>query len=224
MLEASQRQNGQGSIIVWMVEDGRRYAETIKDLVCSHPRMLCEELFETAEEVLQALNERFAPDVILMDIGLPGMDGVTCVREIRQRTAGTHIIMLTVHQEMDTIFNAICAGASGYLLKGESNDQILKAIEDVTEGRSPINGQIARRVLDIFTQRFRQSWNHGLTDREMEVLQLLAEGLTKKQIADELYLATHTVDTHVRGIYDKLQVNSAVSAVVTAIKEGIIKI
>lgn len=214
---------GQQDLTIWVVEDNEDYRQTISDLINSRDGMDCARAFGSSEEVLAALNETFAPDVVLMDISLPGMSGIECVRRIKGISPATQIIMLTIHEDNDRIFNAICAGASGYLLKMSSVGKIFEAIEEVRSGGAAINAQVARRVLNMFTQLNAPGWDYQLTDREKETLELLVQGKTKKEISNALYLSYHTIDTHVRNIYTKLHVNSRSDAVAKALKERIVR-
>ncbi len=208
--------------IVWIVEDSEDYRQTIQDLINSRQGMRCTRTFSTCEDVLAALNQEFAPEIVLMDIGLPGMSGIECVRRLKALSPATHVIMLTIHEDNDRIFNALRAGASGYLLKMSPVHKIFEAIEEVSGGGAAMNAQVARRVLNMFTQLNAPRWDYQLTDREKEILQLLVEGKTKNQIADTLFLSFHTIDTHIRNIYTKMHVNSRTDAVTKALQERII--
>jgi DNA-binding NarL/FixJ family response regulator len=127
-----------------------------------------------------------------------------------------------VHQSNDRIFDAICAGASGYLLKSATGAEIVRALEDVLDGGAAMDGQIARRVLDMFTRMTKPQADYGLSDREHQILQLLVEGRTKQQIATQLFLSPHTIDGHVRNIYTKLHVNNRSGAVAKALREHLL--
>lgn len=207
---------------VWIVEDSDDYRQTIRDLIDSRSGYRCAHAFGACEEALAMLNKAFAPEMMLMDIGLPGMSGVEGVRRIKQISPSTQVVMLTIHEDNDTIFQALCAGATGYLLKMSPTQKIFEALEEVSRGGAPMNGQIARRVLNMFTQLTTPRWDYQLTDREKEILELLVGGRTKNQIADALFLSYHTVDTHLRNIYAKLHVNSRSDAVVKALRERLI--
>lgn len=214
--------SGSQDVTVWIVEDSADYRQTIQQLIENHPGMRCPRVFGSCEEVLSALNVEFAPEVILMDIGLPGMSGTEGVQRIKGITPATHVIMLTIHEDNDTIFRALCGGASGYLLKMSSTQKIFEAIEETCSGGAAMNGQIARRVLNMFKQLTTPRWDYQLTEREKEILQLLVDGQTKNQIADTLFLSYHTIDTHLRNIYSKLHVNSRSDAVVKALRERLL--
>ena len=153
------------------------------------------------------------------------MSGIDGTREIRSRAPGTRVIMLTVQEEDEKFFQAICAGASGYLLKPLPPERILAAIREVRSGAAPINGYIARKVLDMFS-RFgiapQEKDSYGLTPREREILSLVVDGLIMKEIAARLGLSYHTIDTHLRGIYEKLHVHSRAAVVAKTLRERIL--
>ena len=158
--------------------------------------------------------EILKPDVILMDIDMPESNGVDAVVEIRKKKTEVHIIMFTVFDDDENIFNAICAGASGYILK-KNIDQLPSAIDDVLDGGAPMNSSIAKRVLQ-FVSKTKVEKNkevETLTKRELEILELVVKGFSYKMVAAELYVATETVRTHIKKIYKKLQVNSATEAI-----------
>jgi DNA-binding NarL/FixJ family response regulator len=160
---------------------------------------------------------RQKPDVVLMDINLPKMSGIDCVRQLKGQLPGTHFIMLTVYEDADAIFKSLLAGAVGYLLKGRSGSsaQVLDAVRDATRGGSPLNSLIARKIVQHFHhQPAHLGVEHPLSMREREVLELLSTGLPYKEIADMLGVNIETVRKHCHNIYEKLQVNSRTEAVV----------
>jgi DNA-binding NarL/FixJ family response regulator len=165
------------------------------------------------------------PDVILMDIDMPGISGIEAVSEVKKQFPHVLTIMQTVFDDEERIFAAICSGASGYLLKGGSSHLILNSIKEVVDGGSPMSPGIARKVMKIVSQGGN---NPGpietirLTQREKDVLKELVEGKSYKMIADALQMAVPTVNTHIRNIYEKLQVNSIQQAVATAIRKGLV--
>lgn len=207
---------------VWLVEDNPLFRETIADLLNDTTHLRCALHFASCEEALAALEQDLLPEVILMDIGLPGMSGIEGVKRVKVLAPAVHVIMLTVHHDNEKIFQAICAGASGYLLKTASPADIIHAVEQVRQGGAPIDAQIARRVLDMFTWLATPRADYGLSARENEILQQLVNGLTKKQIAEHLFLSPHTIDGHIRNIYAKLQVHTRTGAVAKALKENLI--
>ena len=210
-------------IRVWLVEDDDLFRETIFHVVNFAEDMRCERAFGACEEALAALEQEDAPDVLLMDVGLPGLSGIEGVARVRERAPTTGVIMLTVHEDADRIFDALGAGATGYLLKPSSALQITDAIRSVRQGGAPINPQIARKVLDVFTRQQRPADDpYGLTARERETLQHLVDGLTYKEIAGRLFVSYHTIDMHVRNIYAKLHVCSRSKAVAKALRDRLL--
>jgi DNA-binding NarL/FixJ family response regulator len=179
----------------------------------------CPQHFSNSEDALTALAEGVLPDVVLVDVELPGMDGIEAVRRMKAISPSTRIIMLTVFDDHDKILKAICAGASGYLLKTSPVEKIVESIRDVHAGGAPMTPRVARSVLDMFGRLLVPQRDYGLTAREQKILELMTEGLIKKEIADQLSLSYHTVDTHLRNIYAKLHVNTRSGAVAKALKE-----
>ena len=210
------------SVSVWIVEDSEDYRETLRQLIDGETGLQCLNSFRTAEDMLAHANGHYLPEVILVDIGLPGMNGIDAVRQMRPISLGTSIVMLTIHEDNDSIFQALCAGASGYLAKTASGEEIIAAIWDVRSGGAAMSPQIARRVLNMFAQSNAPRFDYGLTDRETDVLNELVAGKTKKRIARDLFLSIHTVDTHLRSIYAKLHVNTQPAAGAKALSEKLI--
>jgi DNA-binding NarL/FixJ family response regulator len=170
----------------------------------------------SAENALEEI-PRQKPDVVLMDINLPKMSGIDCVRHLKGQLPGTHFIMLTVYEDADAIFKSLLAGAVGYLLKGRSGSgaQVLEAVRDASRGGSPLNSLIARKIVQHFHHQPTYSGaEHPLSMREREVLELLSKGLPYKEIADMLGVNIETVRKHCHNIYEKLQVSSRTEAVV----------
>ena len=208
---------------VWVIEDSALYRDTVSELIQQSERLRCAQTFADCEGALAILdNGQELPRLIVMDLSLPGIDGIDGIRGIRRRTPSIPVVMLTVHQSNDRIFEAICAGASGYLLKSATSDEILRGLENVLDGGAAINSQIARRVLDMFSRMATPQSDYGLSERERQILQLLVDGRTKVQIADQLFLSPHTIDGHVRNIYTKLHVNNRSGAVAKALREHLL--
>lgn len=159
----------------------------------------------------------FSPDVILMDIDMPGITGIEALKQLRQQHPDLAVIMLTVFEDNDHVFDAICAGASGYLLK-KNIDQIIASIKDVLDGGAPMTGSIARKVLQLFPKPAAPSSDNDyqLSVRENDLLQLLVKGYSYKMIADAMNISIETVRSHIKKIYRKLQVNSATEAIYKA--------
>jgi DNA-binding NarL/FixJ family response regulator len=206
-------------INVWLIEDNHSYRNTMARLLKQVPGLTCAHDFANSEDALQALANGAVPDVALVDVELPGMNGITAVRKMKSMSPATRIIMLTVFDDHEKIFKAVCAGASGYLLKTAPVETIVESIHEVYTGGAPMTPKVARSVLDMFGQFGTPQHDYGLTAREHKILELMTEGLIKKEIADRLSLSYHTVDTHLRNIYAKLHVNTRSGAVAKALKE-----
>lgn len=173
----------------------------------------CVQTFGNAETALAQIG-RTAVDVVLVDINLPRMNGIECVRKLKQLLPSLQILMLTVYEDSDKIFDSLLAGASGYLLKRTPKSEIIKAIANVHQGNSPMTGHIARKVVQYFHQRGADDQEIGkLSKREHEVLDRLAAGISYKEIADVLALSIDTVRMHIKSIYGKLHVHSRGEAV-----------
>jgi DNA-binding NarL/FixJ family response regulator len=207
---------------VWLVEDDERFRANMRDLVNETAGLTCDLAVSSCEEALTQLLSDAAPDIMLMDIGLPGLDGIEGIRRVKSIAPSIQAIMLTVFDDNDKIFRAICAGASGYLLKSSPPDDIIRSLVEILEGGAPINAQIARKMLDMFADLAAPKGNYGITDAEKEILNRLVQGDPKKQIAHDLGVSFHTVDTHLRNIYTKLQVHSRSGAVAKALKERLL--
>jgi len=207
-------------ITVWLVEDNHSFRHTIMRVLKHVDGIECAQHFSNSEEALEGLTHGAVPDVILLDVELPGMNGIDAVQRMKSISPTTHVIMLTVFDDHDKIFKAICAGASGYLLKTSPMEKIIESVREAHAGGAPMTPRVARSVLDMFSRlRAPQQQSYGLTGREKEILELMAKGLLKKEIADQLGLSYHTVDTHLRNIYAKLHVNTRTAAVAKALRE-----
>jgi DNA-binding NarL/FixJ family response regulator len=206
----SQKQNTK--VRVALVEDNAETRRTWARLLDAHPDIQCVAACATAEEALQRI-PACQPQVILMDINLPGMSGIRCTALLKERLPGGQILMLTAYSHNDYIFDALKAGASGYLLKSLSSAELIRSILEVVDGGAPMTGQIARRVIAVFRQPAAQGLNQtSLTSREKEVLQLLAQGYTNKEIASHLDCGAGTVKIHLEHIYEKLHVHCRAGA------------
>ncbi len=206
-------------ISVWLVEDNHTFRNTIARVLNQVADLYCAHHFSNSEDALQALTEGTVPDVVLVDVELPGLDGIETVRRMKAISPASRIVMLTVFDDHDKILKAICAGASGYLLKTSPVEKIVESIRDVYAGGSAMTPRVARAVLDMFGRLLVPQGDYGLTAREQKILELMTDGLIKKEIADHLSLSYHTVDTHLRNIYAKLHVNTRSGAVAKALKE-----
>ncbi len=208
--------------IVWIIEDNAAFRQAAARALRARPGIEEVRAFSRCEEALTVMEGGDFPNVILLDVGLPGIDGIEGIRRIKALHEETNIVMLTVFEDDDKIFRAICAGACGYLLKSEPMRSVVAAIEQAVAGGAPMNPRVARRVIEMFSKMAPPREDYGLTVRESEVLQAMVDGLAKKQIADRLDLNPHTVDYAMRCIYRKLRVNCLASAVSVAVKEGLV--
>lgn len=202
------------TITVSIVDDDPGLRDSISMFLRSSRGFRCLKLYATAREALAGIpNDR--PDVVLMDINMPGVDGIECARQLKAAVPALHILMLTVYEDTDRIFRALAAGASGYLLKRVAPAKLLEAIREVHAGGSPMSGPIARKVVQYFQQTSKpESKEEALSVRERQVLQFLAQGHAYKQIGDELGVSMDTTRTYIRRIYEKLHVHSRTEAVV----------
>lgn len=203
-----------GPLLISIVEDDTRIRETLHSLFVFEEDMEPFSIHSNAEDALLRLNGSF-PDVVIMDINLPGASGIDCVRQLSERSNTTQFLMYTVHDDDHRVFEALKAGANGYILKSSTPDQILEAVRELAQGGSPMSAHVARRVV----QQFRpvQDRSHvaegDLSEREHSVLELLAQGLLYKEIADRLGIAVGTVKQHIHRIYEKLHVQNRTEAV-----------
>lgn len=201
------------TISVSIVEDDLKVRESLGRLIDGSPGYRCVSRHASGEDALREL-PRVKPHVTLMDINLTGINGVECVRRLKPILPDTQIIMLTVYQNTEHIFNALAAGATGYMLKQTKPAELLAAIRDVHEGGSPMNSHIARKIVQSFQRPLgRTTEDQNLSPREAEVLDLLAKGFLYKEIAESMGLTYATVHTHIRHIYEKLHVRSRTEAV-----------
>ena len=210
-------------IKVLIIEDNDLFRKSLTNVINKSSKMKCAGAYISAEDALKDIEQKeLKPEVVLMDIGLPGITGVECISYIKDLSPVTKIIMLTIHDDDDNIFKAVCSGAAGYLLKDMQPDKIIESIEEVLSGGAPMNSNIARKVLDLFKNMTAPVASYDLTDRESEILKLLVDGLSKKQIAEKIFLSYHTVDVHIRHIYEKLEVHTCSGAVAKALKERLL--
>jgi DNA-binding NarL/FixJ family response regulator len=196
------------SVKVVIVEDAIWMRENLAREINRSSGFCCVNNYRTAEEALLGIPAD-QPDVVLMDINLPGMNGVECIRQLRIKLPELRCLMLTVYEESDKIFNSLLAGASGYLLKRTSTSELLEAIQQVRDGGSPMSSSIARKVVAYFNEMGAAKSNPAaLSPRELQVLELLAKGMAYKGIADHLSLSIDTIRMNVKHIYNKLHVHS----------------
>lgn len=209
---------------VVVVDDNSTIRNGLKLLIDSTDGYNCPAVFENCEDMLLQI-EKIKPDVLLMDIDLPGMSGIEGIKKVKVILPETIILVLTIYDENEVIFDALCAGASGYLVKKTPPSRLLEAIQEAYEGGAPMSAHIARKVVAFFQHKkvaTTSDSNILLTPREKEVLSGLVEGNSYKAIASSLFISVETVRFHFRNIYKKLHVHSQSEAVSKAIKEGLI--
>jgi DNA-binding NarL/FixJ family response regulator len=212
-----------GSVLVWLVEDRAFFRETVQALLNNSGSFACPLAFQSCEECIDALRKEVLPDVILLDIELPGMNGIEGIAHFKALSPETEIVILTVYDDDEKVFSALCAGASGYLLKNSPKEKILDGISEVLQGGAPMNPTIARKVLTLLGGAHSAVPDYGLTEREKQILQLLVSGESKKKIADKMFLSYHTINAHIRNIYGKLHVNTRSGAISKAFKERLVR-
>jgi DNA-binding NarL/FixJ family response regulator len=206
-------------ITVSIVEDDRRVRESLSVLVNGAENIRCQGVYGSAEEALDGIPQG-KPDVVLMDINLPGISGIECVRKLKGQMPKLQILMLTMYEDDEKVFQSLVAGASGYLVKRTSPAELLKAIEEVNSGASPMSGKIARTVVEYFQKlQHTAPQQEYLSKREEEILNLLVKGYRYKEIAEALAIGYETVRSHLKNIYDKLHVHSRTEAVVKYLRK-----
>jgi DNA-binding NarL/FixJ family response regulator len=206
------------SITVSIVEDNEQLRTTLARVINRAEGFRCLGTYGSAEAALEGLPGN-RPNVVLMDINLPGMNGVECVRQLKQLLPAVQVLMLTVYEDTDNIFNALAAGATGYLLKRTKSAELLDAIRDVNAGGSPMTTHIARKVIQSFQKAGPSTQPaENLSEREQQVLECLSQGFLYKEIAEKLGISYETVHTYIRRIYEKLQVRTRTEAVAKYLK------
>lgn len=210
-------------INVAIIEDNNIIREGLAALINGTEGYKCVGLYPTSEKFLEQV-PTLKMDVILMDIGLPGMNGIEAIKKAREINPDLNFLMLTVYEESEMVFQALCAGACGYLVKKTPPTRLLEAIKDIYEGGSPMSSQIARQVIIEFQKEknITASNDYSLSNREKEVLNHLSNGKSYQEIGDQLYISVDTVRHHIRNIYKKLHVHSQSEAVAKAIRKKII--
>ena len=196
-----------------LVEDNAATREGFLKLLGHFPEIVCLGAYESAEQAEKAIPD-LKPDVVLMDVSLPGKSGIECIAKLRHACPEVEWIVLTTHEDTDVIFNALRAGASGYLLKQAAPEELIPAIKEVLQGGAPMSAKVARRIVSHFHPPGRPAGGDTLTARENEILSHLAKGLTCKAVAERIHLSPHTVNNHLRNIYRKLHVQTRTEAVV----------
>ncbi len=211
-------------INVVIYDDHRNRRDGLKLLIDLEPDMVCLGDFDNCMNVVSDLSDS-RPDVVLMDIDMPGMSGIEAVKLVRANYPSTLIIMQTVFDDDDKIFNSIRAGANGYFLKKTDPEKLIEGIHEVVQGGAPMTASVARRILNFFNEQtaIKTTDMFNLSSKEIEVLTLLVKGYSQKMIAGELNISRFTVNNHLANIYEKLHVHNATEAVATALNRKIVK-
>jgi DNA-binding NarL/FixJ family response regulator len=208
------------SISLSIVEDLDEVREGLKQFISLSPEFKVLDTFKAAEEAVYSI-PRLKPDIVIMDISLPGMNGIDCIREIKNIVPQTQFMMFTVYENDEKVFEALKAGASGYLLKNTGLVQIIEALKELHNGGSPMSANIARKLVTVFREQEKnQAAIETLSNRENEILQLLARGLLYKEIADQLSISISTVRQHIHKIYEKLHVQNRTEAINKAFRKN----
>ncbi len=206
------------TIKVAIVEDDNLIRNGIEYVLNNTPGFECVGSFNSGDAALKKLPIDDV-DVVLMDINMPGISGIDCVKELRKRRSDLNILMLTVYETSDNIFRSLTAGASGYVLKNTPIDELLKAIQELDEGGAPMSNEIARKVIKVFQIKPAEE-TEELSKREYEIVSELARGLTYEEIADKLFISIQTVRFHIKNMYSKLHVHSRTQAVTKVFQQG----
>lgn len=200
-----------------IVEDDPEIRSNLALIINTSEGMICAQTYVSAEDFMEGL-ENNVPDIVLMDISLPGMTGIQAVERMKIEYPRIEALMLTVHQDDQLVFDSLCAGACGYLVKSTPPERIVDAIREAMSGGAPMSTSIARMVV----KSFRKKTESDLTEREMDVLDQLCKGKSYKLIADALFISQDTVRSHIKSIYKKLEVNSKSEAVAKALKDRLV--
>jgi DNA-binding NarL/FixJ family response regulator len=201
------------SISIAIVEDLDEVRDGLKNFIALSTDFTVLGTFKTGEDALAEL-PLLRPDIIIMDINLPGMNGIECIRQVKDKSPGSQFMMFTVYENDEKVFEALKAGASGYLLKNTGLLQIVESLKELHEGGSPMSANIARKLVNLFREPSRDTVPVDiLSNRENEILHLLSKGLLYKEIADQLQITTGTVRQHIHKIYDKLHVQNRTEAI-----------
>ena len=210
------------TIRVAIVEDRREIREGLATIINGTPGFHCTGAYRSMEEALERIGQGL-PDVVLNDIGLPGMSGIDGIRILKERHPDLVVLILTIHDDDDRIFDALCAGASGYLLKKTQPARLLESLREAVAGGAPMSPEVARRVIALFREfRAPDSTKYELTPHEVRLLRLFVEGHNYKTAAAELGVTVHTISFHLRSIYEKLQVHSKSAAVAKALRSRLV--
>jgi DNA-binding NarL/FixJ family response regulator len=204
-----------------IIEDDDSIREGIVSFLDSEDRFVCAGAYDSCEKAIEKINPDMLPDIVLMDISLKGMSGIEGVLRLKATYPDLTMIMLTVYEDDQKIFDSLRAGASGYLLKRTPLEKIADAIKDALSGGAPMTPTIARKVLNYFYRAKKAKTNYDLTSREKEILEQLVDGLSYKKISEKLFISVDTVRSHIKSTYQKLQVHSKSEAVAKALKNNL---
>lgn len=202
---------------VLIVEDDQEIRNSFSLIVNSSQKFMVANAYSNCEDAIDSIN-RDKPEIVLMDVELPGMNGIQGTKIIKDKNPHIDVVMVTVYEDSELVFEALKAGASGYITKSANYMELLSALEEIMKGGAPMSSRIARMVID----NFHVNPNSPLTKRETEILQLISEGKTYTQISEELFISKETAKTHIKNIYSKLQVNSKSEAIAKANLEKLI--
>ncbi len=211
------------AVQVWIIEDEIHYRNQLTKLINLDESIECLKAFESFESALSCFEGSDLPDILLLDLNLPGAHGLDVIRQLSQTHPSIQVMVLTVDASRKAVFDAICAGASGYLVKNDPYEDILRGVHQIMEGGAPLSASIASYVLETFKDDTPKSSDEKPTEREIEILQMLADGKTRKEIASALYVAVTTVDYHLRSVYVKLHVHSTAGVVGKALRDRLIE-
>lgn len=200
-----------------IVEDNITLSKEFKDIINATNQFTVVDVYHNAEEAIEriALDE---PNLILMDVELPGINGISATKRIKKLKPSIQVLIVTVYENSETVFNALCAGASGYLTKNATSKQLISAIEETFNGGSPMSMKIARMVV----QSFQRKSSDLLSEQEIEILSLLSKGKSYQGVSDRLFISVNTVKYHIKKIYEKLEVSSKQAAIDEANKQNIL--
>lgn len=205
-----------------LIEDHTSYRNGLERILATLSNYECTGSFSTLEDALDAIDQGVTADVILLDLGLPGMDGISGILPLRERLPDARVVVLTAFSNREKVFAALEAGAHGYLIKSANARRLVQVLDEVASGGTPLDPKIAGMVLNTFQKLSPIQDEAGLAPRELEILRLVAEGMTKNTVADELGISPHSVSGYLRRAFDKLHVHSLPAAVSAAIRRGLL--
>ena len=212
------------TINVAIIEDRREIREGLAMLISGTEGFTCKNKYGSMEEGLRRIHSADLPDIVLCDIGLPGMDGIEGIKILKEKFPELLVTMLTIYDDDERIFNALCAGACGYLLKKTPPVRLLDALREAVAGGSPMSPEVARRVITLFREiRPPERADYDLTPHETKLLKMLVEGHNYKTAALEIGVTVHAISFHMRNIYEKLQVHSKTEAVTVALRDRLVR-